>query len=841
MRKICILLLLGLLIETTPSWAQKKTTPQKKIPPKKTTTQSSSQSKQKGGAIPVDQIETYRQQATSLIKFFESTLNFLGDKQNPVKEKQIVVTESYLKFCWDPEVQVEDDLDLNRLVPLFKDMPAYLSDVDFFFKRVKFLYTIQDISVQTSESGQTYFRVTSNRNLAGVTINGDSVNSNMVRYIEINYDDSKQQLKIVSVYTTKLDEKSDLRKWWNSLSDGWKSILGKDLFADDNLPMTQIESFNDTAAISAGQKVMIDGNRFYRNLSQITNLTELNLSGNVNISDLEPISKLTNLKEINLSGTPVSDLMPLRNTNNLQVLDISGTSVNNLDPLRYCTHLRELRLKETQISDISILSLFPAIEVLDISKTLVTSVDPIRELTLIRDLRLSQTKISDLGPISNLTSVEYLNISGMPVQNLDPLKNMTALKLLLCDNTRISNLSALDNITGLQKVYCDNTLIDQEKATLFLQKHPSTTLVYESDELTRWWSGLSPDWKKIFNLYGSLDNPPTKEQLHLLILVDSININGRTSINTLVPLSQLRLLRNLQCSSTSVDNLDPLKTLADLTVINASNTRVANLQPLAGLKKLEVINFDNTQVGQLDPLVSLKNLNFIFADNTEVNLEEANQFIDQNPECMLIFQTFENSSWWNTLDQHWKDIFLKQFDLKGVPNKIQFQKIANLEILTITENTQINDLTPVQHLSRLKELQFSGTTVSKLDPLSKIVKLQALRCQKSPIVDLTPVNGLPKLKELDFSNTQVEELEPIQNMIQLEILKFSGTPVKNLKYIQKLVYLKTLEFYNTRVSNLDVLENMRNLESLKIFNTKVSEKKVDKFKLAHPRCEVVYY
>jgi len=841
MRKIFVILVLVLLAGFSPTWAQKKTTPQKKVPPKKTGSQSSSQSKQKGGTIPMDQIETYREQATSLIKFFESTLNFLGNKQNPVKEKQVVVTESYLKFCWDPEVQVEDDLDANRLVPLFKDMPAYLSDVDFFFKRVKFSYTVQDISVQTNESGQTYFRVTSNRNLSGMTINGDSVNSNQVRYIEINFDDSKQQLKIVSVYTTKLDEKSDLRKWWNSLSQGWKSILGKDLFADNNVPMSQIESFNDTVAMAEGQKVMIDGNRFYRNLSQISNLTGLNLSGNADIADLEPISKLSNLKEINISGTPVSDLMPLRNTNNLEVLDISGTLVSNLDPLRYCTHLRELRLKETQVTDISILSTFPSIEIIDISKTPVTSLEPIRDLTQVRDLRLSQTKIADLGPVSNLINMEFLNISGTQVQSLDPLKNMSALKLLFFDNTKISDLSPLENLSALQKVYCDNTLINQEKAAIFLQKHPTTTLVYESEELTQWWATLSPDWKKILGMYSSIGNSPTKEQLHQLILIDSININGRSSINTLAPLSQLRLMRNLQCSSTSIDNLDPLKNLTDLTVINASNTRVSNLQPLSGLKKLEVLNLDNTSVAQLDPLQQLKKLNFIYADNTEVTQAEANQFLDQNPGCMLIYQTLENSNWWKTLDQSWKDIFLKQFDLKGTPDKIQFQRIANLEKIAITENTQISNLMPLQHLLRLKELQFTGTAVSKLDPLSQISTLQILRCQKNPVVDLTPINGLQRLRELDFSNTQVEELEPIQNMIQLETLKCSGTPVKNLKYLQKLVYLKVLESYNTRISNLDVLENLKNLESLKIFNTKISEKKVEKFKVTHPKCEVVYY
>jgi hypothetical protein len=189
-----MLLLAGLMLGSVQSWSQKKTTPQKKAPPKKTTTPAA-QTKKKGGTIPLEQIESYRQQATSIIKFFESTLNFLGDKRNPVKEKQVIVTESYLKFCWDSEVQVEDDLDLNRLVPLFKDMPAYLSDVDFFFRGVKFTYSVQDISVQSNEFGQTYFKVTANRNLSGMTINGDSVKSNLVRYIEINYDDSKQQLR----------------------------------------------------------------------------------------------------------------------------------------------------------------------------------------------------------------------------------------------------------------------------------------------------------------------------------------------------------------------------------------------------------------------------------------------------------------------------------------------------------------------------------------------------------------------------------------------------------------------------------------------------------------------
>ncbi len=843
MKKIYILLFILMLVSPGYGWTQKKPAPkkpatQKKAPPKKTTTTQTI--KAKAGSIPADKIEAYKEQVTPMIRFFSSTLNFLADKRNPVKEKQTVITESYLKFTWDPEVQVEDDLDDNRLVPLYKDMPAYLSDVDFFFKRAKFQYEVQDVSVQTNETGQTYFRVTANRNLSGITVNGDSVNSNKVRYIEINYDESKQQLMIVSIYTTKLNEKDDLRRWWNNLSDGWKTILGKDMFVGNNIAMPQVDTFNDTVANIEGAKTMIDGNQFYQNLSRIINSTDLDLSGNVAIADLEPLSKLSALQQVDLSGTPVSDLMPLHNTNNLEVLDISGTSVNTLEPLRYCTHLKSLRIKSTQVQDVSLLSTFSSLENLDLSRTMVTSLAPISANISLKDLRFSNTSVSDLSPLSGLTNLSLLKFSSTPVSNLDALRNLDNLQVLVCDSTRISNLEPLDKIS-LQRVYCNNTKITRSAALNFIKNHPGTALIYATAELTKWWNGMTKDWQNIFHFYLKMENIPTTEQLHQLVLLDSINISGRMAVTSLAPLNQLIMLRTLQCQSSGITDFEPLRNLSELKSLNAANTAVANVTPLSGLTALETLTMDNTQLADLNPLYGLKNLKFVYADNTKVNEMEGNQFMNNNPACILIFQTFENTSWWKSLSSVWQDVMLQQINVKGIPDKIMLQQIAGLEKLTITENFQISDISPATHLSRLKELQFSGTTISSLEPVSRMQKLQALRIPKNPVIDLTPVAGLSQLKELDFSNTQVDNLEPIQQMTQLEILKFSGTPVKTLKYLQKLNFLKVLEFYNTKISSLDVLEPMRSLQSLKIFNTKISEKKVEKFKISHPGCEVVYY
>ncbi len=855
MKKIFILLFLALFAgvlalsaqssstkpaaKKTSQGSQKKTGASSK---KKTGTKvKTDDGKLKAGQIAVNKIDTFKLQVTPLIKFFESSLNFLADPRNPVNEKQTILSQSYLKWCWDEEVQIEDDLDENRLVPLNKDMPAYLSDVSFFFKSAKFNYSVQDISVEAGQDGLTYFKATANRNLRGINLNGDSVNSNKVRYLEMNFDSVKQQMKIVSVYTTKLNEKDDMRNWWNGLSHEWKVILAGDMKLEGSLPMAQIDSFNDSVAMVGAQRTSIMGSEFYKFLGEIVHAGSVDLSGKSAISSLEPLNKLSGLTEVNISGTGVTDLMPLRNLNKLEILDISHTGVSILEPLHYCSNLNQLRLRGTPVTDISVIPLFTSLSTLDLSATKVTSLDAIREMTMIKDLRIDHTSVRDISPLSAMVSLEMLNISSTLVDNLDALKGLANLKILLCDSTGISSLAPLENMSKLQRVYCNNTGISQKEALVFLKKHPGTSLVYASKELEAWWKGMTPEWQNLFNFYLKFDNQPTTEQLHQLALLDSINIIGRMTVTTLAPLSKLILLRNLQCQSTGITSLDPLKDLTELKVLNASNTKVADLKPLSGIAGLEILNVDNTQVADLSPLYGLSKLQFVFADNTPVDVKEADKFAEKNAGCLVVFQTFENTEWWSGLSQAWKDVLLQQVDLKKTPDKIELQQIAGLTKVSFSENFQISDLLPLQHLTRLTELQFSGTSIAKLDPVMRMTKLHVLRCQKNPVIDLTPVTGLPNLTELDFSNTQVEELLALQNMMQLEVLKFNGTQVKNMKYLEKLVNLKVLEFYNTRVGNVDVLDGMSKLESVKMFNTKVSAKRVDKLKALHPKCEIVFY
>jgi len=98
------------------------------------------------------------------------------------------------------------------------------------------------------------------------------------------------------------------------------------------LSLGSVASYNDTVAMIAGQKTAIDPDAYYKGLMQIMGMKKVDLSGDVMISDLSPLSKMSSLQEVNLKGIPVSDLMPLRNLNHLEVLNISNTPVAAWNP-----------------------------------------------------------------------------------------------------------------------------------------------------------------------------------------------------------------------------------------------------------------------------------------------------------------------------------------------------------------------------------------------------------------------------------------------------------------------------------------------------------------------------
>ena len=163
------------------------------------------------------------EEVRSLAFFYEYLLNTVGAKQTSVRDKEVIINESFKKVFMSDQVQIEDDLLPDRKVITNKNVTSYLRDVDFFFPHISFDFEDIEISKNLRADSGVYYLVQFENRLAGTTLEDSTFERRSRRYIEVNRDSLSQDLKIVSVYSTKISRENELKVWWENLSDSWKS------------------------------------------------------------------------------------------------------------------------------------------------------------------------------------------------------------------------------------------------------------------------------------------------------------------------------------------------------------------------------------------------------------------------------------------------------------------------------------------------------------------------------------------------------------------------------------------------------------------------------------------
>ncbi|MEM6844300.1 MAG: leucine-rich repeat domain-containing protein [Bacteroidota bacterium] len=787
-----------------------------------------------GDELSPEVIAEYQEQSKELVSFLEYMMNFLGNPEATTQQKETIITQSYLKAFRDEDVQIEDDLAEDRSVVTNKNVQAYLKDIDFFFREATFDLSVDDVSYYVN-NGKKFFRVTLSRNLQGATVDGDTVNANQIRYVEINLNEAEKDLKIASIYTTKLSEREELANWWSEVSEPWQDFFKAQIGAQE------WDSAN------------------YRMLREIVRLDDIDLSGNQSVYSLEPLNKLIDLRYLNISDTRIDDLYPLRNLTKLEVLNCSQTPVSDLSPLKYATSLREIDCEHTNVTNLDILASFSKLERLYCSHTYVhqipalkglndlrcastaiTSLEPLATMTSLVYLDCSETSISDLQPVASTESVTWLNLENTPVVNLAPLTALVNLETLVINNTPVENLDALNGLPQLQKVYCDNTPIKKPEANRFMAINPEVLVIYASEQMMDWWQALPAEWQQVFSKYVPLDTV-NKENLAQVANLTEIDISGNVAIQNLGPLANLTNLTKLSCENTNIRDLSSLGGMVNLEHLNLTGTQVDSLGALGNARNLRVLNLDKTRVTSLMPLRGISGIQRISCENAPIAPDKIRQFIREHPETIVIYKTEQLSLWWNNLSPAWKKELREQVVIGDIPDREQLHELAFLGSLTIEDNSRVTSLEPLREFVRLTELTLTGTQVADLSPLSDMYTLRALICARNPIRDLEPLSQLTDLVYLDFQNTPVEDLRPIEDLISLETLKCSGTQVDKLKPLSSLINLQHLECYNTGVKKLKHLRDLNQLKMLRCYNTRISSREVEDFRQSHPDCEVVHY
>src|SRR5690606_17374205 len=210
------------------------------------------------GGYTKEEVKDFSQKVEDQIKFLEFFLNTLGSKETSARDKDVIIKDSYQKIFRDENVQVEDDLLLDRQVITNKDVTAYLKDVEFFFKDAQFKFKIREVKPSIKENDELFFIVSLDRTISAVGLNDEEIENTQPRFVEINLDKNSNELKIASIYTTKLSRDKELTEWWNTLSLEWSSYFREEYsFFEDSLSTEQILTISDIDSLNLSGNTLI--------------------------------------------------------------------------------------------------------------------------------------------------------------------------------------------------------------------------------------------------------------------------------------------------------------------------------------------------------------------------------------------------------------------------------------------------------------------------------------------------------------------------------------------------------------------------------------------------------
>ncbi|MDN3670603.1 leucine-rich repeat domain-containing protein [Echinicola jeungdonensis] len=793
---------------------------------------------QEMGDYTKQEIKDFSQKVEDQIQFLEYFLNTVGSEETPARDKDVIITESYKKIFRDGEVQVEDDLVMDRKVITNKDITAYLKDVEFFFKDASFKFKVRKVEPFLRDNEELSFIVSMDRTLTATGLDNEKIENTKPRFVEVNLNRQSNELKIASIYTTKLSRDKELQEWWNSLSLGWESYFREKFeIVEDTVSLDQIYK------ISAMDSLDLSGNDYIQDLYPIEALRDLkyiNISGTL-IQELKPISNVTYLAYLDVSNTPTEDIQFIKYSEELVYLDISNTQISNIDELKNLDKLKNLKANNTPLMSFASMNDFESLEVLSLEKSGFNNLESIQRLKNLKKLNIKRNYLINFNYLGELTNLEEVNLEQTNILDLSPLKELKKLQVVNINQTEVNSLEPLNGLESLKKLYADRTNITEDQADDFARKNNQVLLIHNVENLQTWWNTLPDGWVVVLQKIGNLgsSNMPTVEEISAIVSMDSLDISN-SEVISLRPILKFKKLKALNIDSTKIHDLSPLAGLKTLEKLSGNHSAVTNVEPLKNLKTMVYISLNQSQIASITPLRSLEKLEYLDVDGTEVPKWEVQEILQIVPKANVIFRTEELQFWWENLESVWKDVFRKEFELSEDPGTDELHKLTSTRNLNIS-NSGIYNLQPLGYFINLQKLEIRDVPLSDISAVTQLEYLKELTINQAPVEDLEPLASLQYLEKLNLSNTGVEDLRELESLARLKTLILSGTGVKRLKGLESLYDLRVLDIASTDVRSLNPIHDLINLEQLVCFNTRVNNRQINNFRTANPECDIKYY
>ena len=317
-------------------------------------------------------------------------------------------------------------------------------------------------------------------------------------------------------------------------------------------------------------------------------------------------------------------------------------------------------------------------------------------------------------------------------------------------------------------------------------------------------------------------------------------------ISDLSPIANLANLRGLHLAGCHISDLTPLANLTQLEWLTLEwqrNDRITDIKPLANLTKLRHLRLHGNQIVDISPLANIVNLEMLRLDNNQIvdvsplaNLTQLTDLTLAN-NAITDFQPLFGLNLKNVdIDIH-KLQELASVDVKmpdpnlelalreelGLPESIPLTQLVMNQLTTLdASDSQIENLTGLEHATNLKRIDVHRNNISNLKPLANLTQLEYLGLWVNPISDLSPLANLTQLKGLGLSGCQISDITPLANLTQLEWLTLAWNRlIENLTPLANLTQLTRLDLSGNRIVDISPLANLTVLAELRIDNNQI--------------------
>ncbi|PHR99508.1 MAG: hypothetical protein COA78_24910 [Blastopirellula sp.] len=251
----------------------------------------------------------------------------------------------------------------------------------------------------------------------------------------------------------------------------------------------------------------------------------------------------------------------------------------------------------------------------------------------------------------------------------------------------------------------------------------------------------------------------------------------------------------------------------EVVEVGFENLTVTDISQLTHLQSIETVVLVDPQNVDLSPLGSLKNL-----DSLDITFSSEKSYTAKNMEELSKLDCSLN-------------ILLHGQLIDDLTPVQQLNNIRELELI----HTEVNDLSPLSDLMQLELLDIDGANVTDLTPLAKLINLRVLKLDTLEAKDLSPLSDLTQLEELHIVGSGFTDITPLAKLVKLRDLRLVGPPVAfspnslkgpnitDLMPLTKLVNLRELRLYDLKTKDLSPLENLVNLEELHIHGANITD------------------